>query len=1103
MSNVEIMPSSSESHNEITHVETAQTLVAELEPPKEDAPKVNKQPDAPLVKPATRPSSAKPNIYALITNTAKQKEAERAAKAVDRQKVKEQQATTLKSTDSPKSKRIQQMPSLLRSQTPALRSVPTPITNPALKPMAASAEKPAEAKPLVSALAADVTQAVSPTPVIVEVTPATPAAHVAPAPVAATPTAVAEKSAQPSAPAVIPISSPSSPSVTTGQMAESKPTTTSPVKPTPQPAKEGVPATAKPTRSPSAHPSTFPTSNRSPLPKSPVPTKSATGDEPLRLTQAELDRLLAEAAEGADPVQPKRPLPAKPAPRVAPTRPATPAFAPRPASNVPTRGTPATGDARYGRTNQQPARGGTFNNRPSSGGTARYAGRGNQAGGRPPMNRGTGQQPVAARSNVPANDPKQSRDGQRDRPRDGQRSPQPVQARPARGPRDNTREQGPAPALGLTVVAPTTSTTTRGRNPNDAKPVRVLPRADDRRRGARSHNRANIRPTKVVAKPAPLHALVKPVAPPPLPSGPVALPAVIMVRELAPLLRTTTGEMIKKLMELKIFATINQSLNYDTASLIAEELGIETKPVEEEKSKPDTPAMIVRTTVAAADQDKLKTRPPVVTILGHVDHGKTSLLDAIRSANVAAGEAGGITQHIGAYQVEKQGRKITFLDTPGHAAFTAMRARGAQVTDVAVLVVAADDGVMPQTKEAINHARAANVPIVVALNKIDRETAEPQRVTRQLADVGVVVEEWGGDTPIVKVSAKKLIGIDALLEMILLVADLADLKANPDRSALGSVIEAEMDRSRGPMATLLVQQGTLHTGDYVVVNDLYGRVRAMFNERDQKVEAAGPSTPVVVLGLSAVPQAGDTFKVAKDERTARAWVEKVTDAQVQITGRAAKALSLDDLYAQMQAGKIKELNIVLKVDVQGSIEPIRNSLEKLSSEELRVRILHQATGNISESDVSLALASGAIVIGFHVEPDPAAERLARNEGVDVRTYAIIYKLIEDVEKALKGLLEPTYKEVITGHAEVRMALKVAKRNVAGSYITDGKAIRSGQVRLLRAGKPVYDGRVASLKRFTEDVREVATNFECGIMLENFEDVKQGDIIEFYHKEKEA
>jgi translation initiation factor IF-2 len=653
-------------------------------------------------------------------------------------------------------------------------------------------------------------------------------------------------------------------------------------------------------------------------------------------------------------------------------------------------------------------------------------------------------------------------------------------------------------------VAPTTPASSRGRKPADTKPAHSVRSpstgTQDGRRGGGTHHRANIRPTKVVAKPAPLSVVVKPIIP--LPSGPVMLPSVISVRELAPLLRTTTAEMIKKLMELKVFATINQSLNYDTASLIAEELGIETKAMAEEKPQQAGPSMVVRTTVAASDQDKLQPRPPVVTILGHVDHGKTSLLDAIRSANVAAGEAGGITQHIGAYQVEKQGRKITFLDTPGHAAFTAMRARGAQVTDVAVLVVAADDGVMPQTKEAIAHARAANVPIIVALNKIDRETAEPQRVMRQLSEAGVTVEEWGGDTPMVKVSARKLIGIDELLEMILLVADVGELKANPERSALGTVVEAEMDRSRGPVATMLVQQGTLRAGDYVVVNDIYGRVRAMFNERDQKLEEAGPSTPVVVLGLPSVPRAGDTFKVAADERAARAEAQAVSDTQAQTTGRAAKALSLDDLYAQMQAGKIKELNVVLKADVQGSLEPIRNSLEKLSGEELRVRILHEATGAISESDVSLALASGAIVIGFHVEPDPAAERLARNEGVDIRTYSIIYNLIEDVEKALKGLLEPKFKEVITGHAEVRALLKVSKRNVAGCYITNGKATRSGQARVLRAGKSAYDGRVASLKRFTEDVREVLTNFECGIMLENFEDVKQGDVIEFYHKEKE-
>ncbi|MBI1802576.1 MAG: translation initiation factor IF-2 [Chloroflexi bacterium] len=611
-------------------------------------------------------------------------------------------------------------------------------------------------------------------------------------------------------------------------------------------------------------------------------------------------------------------------------------------------------------------------------------------------------------------------------------------------------------------------------------------------------------PERVAAKTmaVPVEAMVvKSAAPPPPPPQPALaeIPAIIGVRDLAPLLKTTAGDMIKKLLQLGIFATINQSLDYETASLIAEEFHVKTKPAPVTQPKEEPPQR-----PPVEETARLQPRPPVVTVLGHVDHGKTSLLDAIRNAKVAAGEAGGITQHIGAYQVEKQGRKITFLDTPGHEAFTAMRARGAQATDVAVLVVAADDGVMPQTKEAISHARAAKVPIVVALNKMDRETADPPKVMRQLSDAGLIVEEWGGDVPLVRVSAKKMTGIDELLEIILLVSDLAELKANPDRTGAGTVIEAEMDRSRGPIATLLVQNGTLRQGDNLVISDIQGRIRAMFNDRGERLIAAGPSTPVVVLGLPSVPRAGDTFEVVADERAARTMAGlAAAGAQEQAMLKGVKAISLDEIYAQMQAGKVHDLNLVLKADVQGSLEPIHNSLEKLSTETLKVRLIHEGTGFISESDVNLALASGAIVIGFNVEPDSAAKRVAASEGVDVRRYSIIYKLIEDVEKALSGLLEPTYKEVISGRVDVRQVFKVSKKTVAGCYVTEGKATRAGQARLMRGGKPVYDGRIASLKRFTEDVREVNTGFECGVMLEGWEDVKLGDKIEFYHKEKEA
>jgi len=576
---------------------------------------------------------------------------------------------------------------------------------------------------------------------------------------------------------------------------------------------------------------------------------------------------------------------------------------------------------------------------------------------------------------------------------------------------------------------------------------------------------------------------------------------VLTVRELALLLKVPSGDLIKRLMTMGIFATINQALDYDTATLIAEEFQLKTKHAEVPSPKEETKPTALRELAARGAQEQAQLRSPVVTVLGHVDHGKTSLLDAIRNAKVAAGEAGGITQHIGAYQAERNGRKITFLDTPGHEAFTAMRARGAQVTDVAVLVVAADDGVMPQTKEAINHVRAANVPMIVALNKIDRETAEQDRVMRQLADANVLVEQWGGDTPLVPVSAKKIIGIDELLEMILLVADLAELKANPEAPAVGTVIEAQVDRSRGPVATLLVQNGTLRQNDYIVVEGVFGRVRAMFDDKGNRLSEAGPSMPVLVLGLPTAPVAGGIFRVAPDERSAKQSAEEAAANHAQGM-KTSKTLSLDELYTQMEAGKMHDLNIVLKADVQGSLEPIRNSIERLSTDNLKVRLLHEGLGNISESDVSLALASQAIVIGFHVDTDPAARKLANSEGVDIRLYDIIYELIEDVDKALKGLLEPTFKDVVSGRAEVRQVFKVNKRAVAGCAVTEGKALRAGMARVLRGGKPVFDGRVASLKRFTEDVREVATGFECGVMLEGFETFQVGDVIEFYHKEKE-
>jgi translation initiation factor IF-2 len=584
----------------------------------------------------------------------------------------------------------------------------------------------------------------------------------------------------------------------------------------------------------------------------------------------------------------------------------------------------------------------------------------------------------------------------------------------------------------------------------------------------------------------------------------VELPAALTVRELASLLGLSPIDVIKELMNNGIMANINQQIDYETAAIIAGEMGFETKekapPIEE--AQPKLPRPLRHRFYEGEDPKNLQPRPPVITVLGHVDHGKTKLLDSIRHTNVAEGEAGGITQHIGAYQIEMDGKKVTFLDTPGHEAFTAIRARGAQVTDLAVLVVAADDGVMPQTKEAIDHARAAQVPIVVALNKMDKPQANPEVVKQQLADVGLTVEEWGGDIICVPISAKFNQGIEDLLENILLVAEVEELKANPNRPAVGTVIEGELDKSRGVTATVLVQNGTLKVGDVIAIDEIYGRVRAMFNDKGKPVEKAEPSTPVAILGLPDVPRAGDTFKVVADERTARAITAKRAEMKQQAAKQPVKVLSLDDLYEQAQAGKVKELNLILKADVQGSLEPIENSLDQLGDENLRVKIIHAGTGNVTESDIMLAVASRAIVIGFNVEVDSAARRMAEAEGVDIRLYEIIYKLVDDIEKALKGLLEPVYADVVIGHAKVRAIFRIPQRGkVAGVYVTDGQVTRNALARISRNGEVVYDGRVNSLKRFTEDVKEVNTGFECGVGLEDFSEFVEGDVIEFYRKER--
>ncbi len=585
----------------------------------------------------------------------------------------------------------------------------------------------------------------------------------------------------------------------------------------------------------------------------------------------------------------------------------------------------------------------------------------------------------------------------------------------------------------------------------------------------------------------------------------VELPGVITVRQLATLTKSSPIDIIKQLMSNGIMANINQQLDFDTAALIASEFGYEARPVappepvapaEKEEVGPEWRQMI-----AAEKVENLQLRPPVVTILGHVDHGKTSLLDVIRKTDVAAHEAGGITQHIGAYQVEHNGRKITFLDTPGHEAFTAMRARGAQATDIAILVVAADDGVMPQTREAAAHARAARVPILVALNKIDKPNANPERVKQQLVEIDLTPDDWGGKTIVVPVSAKQKLGIEDLLEAILLVADeMTTIKANPAAPASGTVLEAELDKARGVIATLLVQNGTLHSGDVLVAGSAHGKIRAMFNDKGKPIREAGPSAPVSILGLADVPVPGDLFRVVDSEREARLIVAERKLAQKEAkTEQAGKAPSLDQIFAKFKAGETKELVLIVKADAQGSLEPIVNSLKKLESGDgPTINILYAETGNITENDVMLATASHAILIGFSVSADAAAQRLAESNGISIRQYDVIYRLIEDVEKALKGLLEPEFKPVVIGHAEVRAVFKIPRiGHIAGCLVRDGEARRNAKVRVLRQNKVVFEGEVGSLKREKDDVREVTKGMECGVGIKDFDEVRQGDILEFF------
>lgn len=586
----------------------------------------------------------------------------------------------------------------------------------------------------------------------------------------------------------------------------------------------------------------------------------------------------------------------------------------------------------------------------------------------------------------------------------------------------------------------------------------------------------------------------KPVKAEPKKPSVIQLGETVTVKDLAGKMGYEVAEIIKKLMMLGTMATINQEIDFDTASLIASEFDVTVEALPPEEDPTEIPEII-------DDPKNLVLRPPVVTVMGHVDHGKTSLLDVIRKTHVTAKEAGGITQHIGAYQVMCQNKKIVFLDTPGHEAFTAMRARGAQVTDIAILVVAADDGVMPQTIEAINHAKSAGVPIIVAINKIDREGANPEHVKQQLSEHGLIPEDWGGDTIMAPVSARQQIGINELLEMVLLVAEMQELKANPNRDAQGIIIEAQLDKGRGPVATVLVQTGTLRVGDSIIAGVAHGKVRAMINDRGEKVKKAGPSTPVEVLGLADVPAAGDILN-AVDEKIARSIAEKRIAKRRSEEMMQAQKVSLDDLFQQIQDGNIKDLNILIKADVQGSVEALRSSLLALNTgTEVRVNIIHGGAGAVNESDVMLATAANALIIAFNVRPDTNAKKLAENENIDIRTYRVIYEAINDVEAAMTGMLAPKYKEVIQGKAEIRQVMSFSKALVAGSYILEGKVTNSSSIRIIRDGVVVYEGIIESLRRFKDDVKEVASGYECGITIDKFRDIKEGDIIEAYTMEQ--
>lgn len=583
----------------------------------------------------------------------------------------------------------------------------------------------------------------------------------------------------------------------------------------------------------------------------------------------------------------------------------------------------------------------------------------------------------------------------------------------------------------------------------------------------------------------------------------IIIPDKISIKDLGEKINIEPSKIIKELFEEGIIATINQQISKKDASRIAKKYGFEVVLQDDKEIDNTIDTIDINDIEDQEEEENFVNRPPIVTVMGHVDHGKTSLLDAIRKANVTASEAGGITQHIGAYQVTINGKKIVFLDTPGHEAFTEMRARGAKVTDVAVLVVAADDGVMPQTIEAINHAKAANIPIIVAINKIDKPNANPDRVKQQLSEYGLIPEDWGGDTVCVPVSAINKKGINTLLEMILLVAEMCELKANPKTNAVGTIIEAKLDKGRGPVATVIVQKGTLYIGDAIVAGTAYGRVRAMIDDKGKRLKEAGPSVPVEVLGLSDVPNAGDLLYTVKDEKLARQIAEKRKEKQKESELKQAnQKVTLDKLFQKIQKGEVKELNIIIKGDVQGSVEALIRALEKLSYDKVKVKVIHGAVGSVTESDVMLASASNAIIIGFNVRPEPNAKKIAEKEKVDIRTYRVIYNVIDDIELAMKGMLEPSFREAVIGRAEVRATFKVPGVGiVAGCYVLEGQITRNSLIRVIRDGIIVYEGKLDSLKRFKDDVKEVNEGYECGIGLEKFNDIKEGDILEAVITEK--